>query len=135
MFKKDYILNELEKLSLIMARLMGLKEAGKTDEFTHLTNTTLHDEYGTDLAGLLELTSEDFTLRLEEENYSADKIDALGQLLYLHCEPFNANPETLLSLQKVLIIFDLLEQKHHRQSFENINKRNFIYQFVNSNYE
>jgi hypothetical protein len=132
---RDYILNEIEKLALVLARLMGLKTAGKADEFIHLADSTLLHEYNIHLEELLELTIEGFERTLEKENYSADKLDALGQLLFLHSEPFAANPETLLSLQKVLIIFDRLEQKHHRQSFENINKRNRIYEFLNNNYE
>jgi hypothetical protein len=132
---RDYILNEIEKIALVIARLMGLKAAGKTDEFIHLADSTLLNEYHIPLAELLELTIEDFELKLDEENYTADKLDALAQLLYLYCEPFSVNPETLLALRKVLILFDTLEQKHHRQSFENINKRNFIYQFIQRNYE
>jgi hypothetical protein len=135
MFRKDYILNEIEKLALVIARLMGFKTAGKEDEFIPLADSTLLHEYNIPLKELLGLTIEDFEIKLEKENYSADKLDALAQLLYLYSEPFNANPEVLLTLKKVLIIFDTLEQKYHRQSFENINKRKFIYQFVTRNYE
>ena len=115
MFKRDYILNDIEKLALVIARLIGLKADGKADEFIHLADSTLLHEYNIRLEELLELTIEDFKLKLEKENYSADKLDALAQLLYLHCEPFITGSETLLMLQKVLVIFDLLEQKYHRQ--------------------
>lgn len=132
---RDYILNEIEKLALIIAKLMGLKAEGKLEEFVHLADSTLLTEYNIPLKELLELTIEGFKVKLEKENYSADKLDALAQLLYLQCEPFIVGPEILLTLKKILIIFDILEQKFHRQSFENINKRNFIYQFVIRNYE
>jgi hypothetical protein len=46
-------------------------------------------------------------------------------------EPFEADKETDLILRKILIIFDLLEQTHHYQSFENIDKRNIIYKHFN----
>jgi hypothetical protein len=131
---KDCILNEIEKLALIIAKLIGLKAGGKTDEFIHLADSTLVDEYNITLEDLLDLTIEDFKLTLNKENYSADKLDALAQLLYLRSELFDVNHETLLTLKKVLIIFDLLEQKHNRQSFENNNKRKYIYRFVDSNY-
>jgi hypothetical protein len=135
MFIRDYILNDIEKLALVIARLIGLKADGKADEFIHLADSTLLHEYNMRLEELLELTIDAFKLKLEKENYSADKLDALAKLLYLHCEPFSPGPETQLILKKVLIIFDILEQKYHRQSFENINKRKFIYQFVNRSYE
>lgn len=60
MFRKDYILNEIEKLTLVIARLMGLKANGKVDEFIHLADSTLLNEYNIPLAELLELTIEDF---------------------------------------------------------------------------
>ena len=130
MFKKDFILNEVEKLTLVIAGLMGLKADGKVDEFIKLEDSTLLNEYHIHLKELLELTIEDFKRTLEKENYSADKLDALAQLLYLNSEPFAANPKTQLTMQKVLFIFDVLEQKYHRQSFENINKRKYIYRLL-----
>jgi hypothetical protein len=135
MFRKDHILTEIEKLALVIARLMGLKTDGKADEFIHLVDSTLLSEYNISLAELLELPIEDLQIKLQNENYSADKLDALAQLLYLQGEPFEVNPQTLLTLNKVLLIFDLLEQKYHRQSFENINKRKSINQFLDNNYE
>jgi hypothetical protein len=135
MYKKDYILNEAEKLTLVIAKLIGLKAEDEADEFIQLADSTLLNEYNISLEELFELTIEDFKLKLEKENNSADKLDALAQLLYLCSEPFSVNPETLQLLQKAIIIFDRLEQKHHRQSFENINRRNLINQFINHNYE
>jgi hypothetical protein len=133
MYRKDFILNEAQKLALILAKLMGLKMEGKTEEFIQLADNLLLNEYNIPFDELLNMPLQDFELRLSEENYSAGKIDALAQLLYLNSEPFNASVETLLSFQKMLFIFDLLEQKYHWQSFENINKRNLIHQFVKNN--
>jgi hypothetical protein len=132
---KDYILNELEKLTLILARLAGFKEEAKPDEFIQLADTTLQNEYNIKLQALLQLSNPDFELLLEKQNYYPDKLDALAQLLYMYQQPFTPDPETLVTLQKILTIFDRLEQKHHRSSFENINKRNTIYQFLQNNYE
>jgi hypothetical protein len=61
---------------------------------------------------------------------SADKLDALAQLLYLHSEPFSINPDTIINLRKVSMIYDLLEQKHHRQSLDNISRRKKIKTFI-----
>jgi hypothetical protein len=135
MYRNDLILNETRKLALILAKLLGLKTEGNTKEFIQLADDTLMNEFNLRLDELLNLTLNDFELRLSTENYCANKLDALAQLLYLRNEPFNTSAETLLALHKILIIFDLLEQKHHRQSFENISKRNLIYQFIKNNYE
>jgi hypothetical protein len=135
MYRKDYFLNEIEKIALVRARFMGLKADGKADEFIQLADTTMLNEYGVPLPELLKLTIEDFETLLEEENYNADKLDALAHLIYLLAHPFTADPECLLMQKKVLVVFDLLERKYHRQSFENITKRNSIYQFIRLNYE
>jgi hypothetical protein len=134
MYRRDILLNEIEKLAILLAKLMGFKADGKEDEFTQLAENTMLKEYNIPLPELMGFTLEEFELRLSKENYSADKLDALAHLLYMDSEPFTASDETLLSLQKTLFIFDLLEKKHHRQSFENIHKRDHIYQFLKDNY-
>jgi len=128
MVEKDLILRETQKLALIIAKLMGLKSEGKNDEFSSLIDKTLIDVYHIPFDQLLDVSLKDFEVLLADKNYSAVQLDYLAQFLYLRAEPFTLNPQTLLSLQKTLFIFDLLEQKHHWQSFENINKRRLINQ-------
>ena len=132
---KDYILREIEKVTDIIAALAGLKTPGKEDEFIQLADRALLNGYNISLSGLLELDEEDFKSWLEKGIYKADKLDALAQLLYLYCLPFSKSPESQCSLEKILSIFNLLETKYHWQSFENIDKRNSIRQFLNNNNE
>ncbi|MGY4385955.1 hypothetical protein ACVWYN_003003 [Pedobacter sp. UYP24] len=49
MFQRDYILVELQKFTRMMARLMGLKEAGKLSEFDLEVDSILQQEYDSDL--------------------------------------------------------------------------------------
>jgi len=132
---KDYILRELEKITVMMARLVGFKEQLKPDEFIKLADTMLQNEFNIKFEALLKLSIDDFEAFLIKGNYKADKLDALAQILYMHAEPFSPSPETLASLQKILLIFEWLEKKHRSSSFENINKQNTIYQFLQTNYE
>lgn len=132
---KDYILRELEKITVMMARLVGFKEQLKPDEFIKLADTMLQNEFNIKFDELLKLSIDDFEAFLIKGKYKADKLDALAQILYMHTGPFSASPETLGALQKILLIFEWLEQKHHSSSFEIINKRNTIYQFLQTNYE
>jgi nitrogenase subunit NifH len=94
----------------------------------HLADSTMLKEYDIALDEMLELTIEDFKIKLTDQNYSAAKLDALAKVLYLNCEPLENNAETVKTLQKVLVIYDRLEQEYHQQSFENINKRKVIHQ-------
>lgn len=118
-----------------MARLVGFKDQAKPDEFIKLADTMLQNEFDIKLDELLALSADNFELFLVKGNYKTDKLNALAQLLYMHAEPFSPSPETLAILQKILLIFEWLEKKHHSSSFENINKQNIIYQFLQTNYE
>jgi hypothetical protein len=134
MYKKDLILAEAEKLALIIANLMGLKTEAESEQFVQVLNETLQENYNVALDDILLYKTEALRQKVEKESYSADKLDALAQLLFLYAEPFLDDEETWLNLNKVLLIYDMLEKKHHRQSFENIHKRNQILQFLNNTY-
>jgi hypothetical protein len=129
MIKRDFILNETERLALIIARLMGLKADNKRDEYTHLSDQTLLNEYGIDLKSLNQLKIEEFK-KLINGNYSAARLEALAQLLYMSYDSIAVSSCTQQTLQKVLVVFDLLERKYHRQSLENVNKRELIEQIL-----
>jgi len=58
------------------------------------------------------------------------KLDALAQMIYHDQEPLTANAETPTQLHKVLVIFNMLEQEHHQQSFDNLSKRNLIQKYI-----
>ncbi|MFA6086392.1 hypothetical protein [Mucilaginibacter sp.] len=135
MQQHDYILNEARKLALILAKLMGLKVEGREEDYLQYFNSTLQDEYSIELEELLNLSDDEFADALKKADHSADKLNALSQMLYMFAEPFEANEDTAAILKKVMIIFDLLETQHHFESFENLNKRNAIYSFFNTNYE
>jgi hypothetical protein len=132
MFQRDYVLNEARKFAQLLARLMGLKAECKFEEYNFELGETLQKEYDTDLETILWLPEEDFAGAMKLTDYSAEKLNALSQFLYLAAYPLTTNTETMLTLKKVLIIFDMLEQKYHYQSFENIDKRNIIYHYFNN---
>jgi hypothetical protein len=126
MNSKDFIVREIEKIAAIVSHLIGLKEAGKADEFMNLADSTVLIEFNIHLGELLELPLDDFNYLIQNNNYSADKLDALAQLLYLTHDLYDVNSHTLSALNKVIGIFDILETKFHRQSFDNIQKRKII---------
>jgi hypothetical protein len=135
MYQRDYILNEARKFAQLLAKLMGLKTEGQHEEFTKKFDEALQAEYDLELEELLGLSEADFKARLLSTDYSAEKLNALSQLLYVFADPFPATEETALLLKKVLAIFDILEQKHHFDSFENVEKRNNIYRVLNTIHE
>lgn len=135
MFQRDYLMNEARKFALLLAKLMGLKTEGQHEEYFKYFNDVLQDEYNAELEELLKLDEEDFKTRLIDAGYSSEKLNALSQMLYVFAEPFEVTEETEAILKKVITIFDLLETEHHYESFDNISKRNTIYNFFKTNHE
>jgi len=130
---RDMVIDEMRKTALILAKLLGLKVAGKQAEYVQEVNGLMLKEYDTDLETLLGLSQEDFNEFINSDKYSSEKLNALSQILYMFAEPFRQDEATQLLLKKVMAIFDVLEQKHRYQSFDNISKRNSIYKYFNIN--
>lgn len=135
MYTRDILVDEMRKMALIIGKLLRLKTGGNQQEFIQEFNKTLLNEYNIELENLLALNLEAFNNLIKSEIYSAEKLNALGQMLNVFVEPFEQNEETQLLLKKMLAIFDTLEEKYHYQSFDNITKRNSIYKYFNSTYE
>jgi len=131
MYQRDVFLDEIRKMALVIAKLMGLKVAGDEREFIQEFNNTLLHEFDTEAEVLLALSEEDFEGLIKSDKYSKEKLNALAQMLYMFAEPFQQDEATQALLKKVMIVFNVLEEKHHYQTFENITKRNTIYKYFN----
>ena len=132
---RDMVVDEMRKMALIIAKLMGIKAQGTQQEFTKEFENILAEEYNTELEALLVLNEEQFKELINSGKYNSEKLNALSQMLYMFAEPFKNDGKTELLLKKVLAIFDDLEEKYHFQSLDNIAKRNTIYRYFEINYE
>lgn len=131
MYRRDYFLNETQRLAQMIAKLLGLKnKAEAREELQQVYNNAMTDEFNITDEELQKLDLDEFKLWLAEQDFSPVKLDALAQLLHLRAEPFEQNPQTLLLLQKIIVLYDKLEQEYHQQSFENIGKRASIQQYI-----
>ena len=121
---------EVQKFALMLSRLLGLKTQEKPEEFNKEVETVLQDEYNSDLEHLLGYTEEQFTAFIQDSGFSAEKLNALAQILYVFAQPLVRTPETLLLMRKVLLLFDYLAENHQYTSFQNIEIANVIYRFI-----
>lgn len=131
MHYRDIVIDEMRKTALIIAKLLGLKAVGKQQEFAQQVNALMLKDYDTDLETILALNDDDFKALINSDKYSFEKLNALAQILYMFAEPFEKNQDTRNLLTKVMLVFDVLEQKYRYQSFDNITKRNSIYRYFN----
>lgn len=132
MLRRDYIQAEIEKLTEILARILGLKKEGKYSLAEDLIIKTIPKEFNVEYAAIKDMSMEAFESFLRTEKFSAPKLTILGQLLFESVYPFEEIPETALILHKVLLNYRLLEEEHHIQSFENLNTRDMINNFLNN---
>ena len=129
--RRDYFLNETQRLAQLIAKLLGLKNKPESQEEVQQVYThALTDEFNITDAELQQLSLNEFKQWLTGQNFSPVKLDTLAQLLQYRAEPFKPDTVTVQLLQKVITIFDMLEQEHHQQSFENIGKRAVIQQYI-----
>lgn len=130
---RDIVMDEIEKTGLIIAKVFGLKVDRTQQEFAKEFDKVLQNEYSTELETLLALGEDDFTELIKSDKYSAAKLNALSQILYVFAEPFKGDEATQILLKKVMAIFDVLEQKYRFQTFDNITKQNTIYKYFENN--
>ncbi len=131
MYRRDYFLNETQRLAQVIAKMLGLKTAGdKPEEIRQVYNDALDHEYEVSEDELLAFNNDEFIKWLHQKQFSAAKINTLAQLLYYSAEPFGNDDLTINKLQKTITLLDLLEQEYHMQLFENISKRQVIQQYL-----
>ncbi len=129
MFQRDIVMDDIRKTARIIEKIFGIKAKGMVNEFKQQFDKTSQNEYAAELEKLISLNQENFESVVKSDQYSAEKLVTLSQMLYVLAEPFEQNEETQQLLKKVIAILDVLEEKYHIQSFDNITRRNAIYKY------
>lgn len=130
MIRRDFLQAEIEKLAQTLAKIMGLKEASQNQEAEDLLDKTLNQSFNLDLKEIQEADPQQLKQLLLDRNFPAEKLDLLSKFLVESVRSFQHNPETVIVLNHVLIIYQFLAQQHHTQSFENMNQERVILQFL-----
>ena len=100
MYTRDLIVDECQKMALVIAKLLGIRSAGTTAEFEQEFNNVLQSEYNIELEELLTLTEEEFINKINTAEYSSEKLNALSQMLYVFAEPLNKMMKHSFCLKK-----------------------------------
>ncbi|WP_207535412.1 hypothetical protein [Desertivirga arenae] len=132
MFKKDFIEAELQKLSQVLARIIGLKNDGDVDQAMNIANETLLQEFGLKREELEQDDLEGFKEWLKQQNFSAERLNLLGSILFESIYPFTETPEILNVAHKVALVLNTLEIEYHQQSFENLHRREQLDKFLSN---
>jgi len=132
MIRKDFIEAEIQKLTQIIAKIIGLKNEGNLDGAIELSQQTLFESFGFDRKFLEEASVEDFEAQLKSKNFSAEKLNTLVQILFESSYPFQETEECIAIMHKVAAVLNFLETEHHQQSLENLSRREMIDKFLNN---
>ena len=132
MIRKDFIEAEIQKLAQIIAKIIGLKNDGNLDEVLETSHQTISENFLFDNKFLDQASVEEFETELRSRNYSAEKLNALAQILFESSYPFQDTEECVAVMHKVALVLNLLESEHHQQSFENLSRREMIDNFLNN---
>jgi hypothetical protein len=133
MIRRDFLQAEIAKLAQALAKILSLKTTGNKQEADNLISKNLSQGFDLNLDELTPLNSTQLEELLAAKNFPTEKLDLLGQFLLERVSPFQQNPETVAVLNHVLTIYKILEQEHHTQSFENLNRKQSITKFLDSN--
>jgi len=119
--KEDYLLKYLEKLSRVIAAMLGFRDKGFSEDGLHLADETYREMLDIDLDELELMPVELFIERVKKENYNASYLQALTQLTNETANAFSdlGNKEKALNFyNKCLHLYYLLNEKDKTFSFE-----------------
>ncbi len=132
MYRRDLLTAEIQKLAQTLAKIMGLKEEGELEAADNGIDTMLEQDFGILYSDLLASSPEDFTAFLTKKDFPAEKLDILSQLLYLKFNPATETEDNKSVAQKLQLIYQTLEVKHHVINMINISRQKSIVQYLNS---
>jgi len=132
MYRRDLLTAEIQKLAQALARIMGLKQQGKTEEAQNGLEETLETEYGILYTDLLAANLDDFEAFLIQKDFPSEKLDLFSQFLYLKFNPSEQSSDGKSLAEKLLLIYSTLEVKHHVINMINLDRQKTIQLYLKS---
>lgn len=133
MYRRDLLTAEIQKLAQALARIMGLKQQGKTEEAENGLNEIFEQEFGILLPELIAIDLKGFGELINDKDFPAEKLDLFSQFLYLKFNTDSISEDNLSVAQKLLLIYTTLEVKHHIINMSNLDRQKTIQQYINLN--
>ena len=119
--KEDYLLKYIEKLSRVIAALLGLKESGKTEEIIRIANETYSEAITVSIQEILEMNYSDFSELIEKNTLNISHLEKLCELSIIVVDTLyeTGNYDDMKKLAgKTLLLYRKLSEKDKTFSFE-----------------
>ena len=91
--KEDYLQKYLEKLSRVIAAMLGFRDKGFPEDALRLVDETYKELLDVDLEELAVMPVEKFIAIIKKESYSATHLELLAQLTHETANSFSAKKE------------------------------------------
>ena len=119
--KEDYLIKYLEKLSRVVAAMLGLREKGFPEDALRQADETYNELFAFDLEALAVMPVSEFEELVRRLGYSSAYLDALAKLTVEAVRCFVIRGENLkvrIFSEKALLLYRLLNEKDKTFSFE-----------------
>ncbi len=132
MLRRDLLTAEIKKLAEALARILGLKKEGKTEEADVQLQEMLEREYGLSYKDLYGLHHADFMELLHKAQFPAEKLDVLTQILYSIFEPAKQDKENQAVATKLQSVYQLLVTEYRIINMINLERETVIKNYLNT---
>ena len=119
--KEDYLLKYLEKLSRVLAAMLGLRDKGFPEEALRLADETYKDLLTIDLDSISSMPVNEFIEIVRKNSYPTSYIEALAKITKETANCYTALgriQERRIFSEKALLLYQLLNEKDKTFSFE-----------------
>ena len=119
--KEDYLLKYLEKLSRVIAAMLGLRDKGFPEDALRLADETYKELLTIHLEDISTIPANEFIEIIKKENYTSAYIEALAFITKETAACFeqkNNVVNTRTFNEKALLLYNLLNEKDKTFSFE-----------------
>jgi len=119
--KEDYLLKYLEKLSRVIAAMLGFRDRGFPEDGLRLADEIYKEMMDIDLDELSTMPAERFIERIRKEGYSSTYLESIAKLTHETAHSFFAHGNEMDAKSfylKSLHLYYLLNEKDKTFSFE-----------------
>jgi len=119
--QEDYLLKYLEKLSWVIAAMLGLREKGFPEDALHLADETYKELLVVDLDSISTMPDNEFIEMVRKYSYTTSYIEALAKITKETANCYTAMgriQDWRIFSEKALLLYQLLNEKDKTFSFE-----------------
>lgn len=123
MLKRDSLTAQMQQLSHTLAKVKRLIVEEQQLEALSSLEAVLREAFGTSITDLLETPANVFRGKLEKAGFAPEELSLLADFLDTTAETREQPSDRDRIWEKVLLIYDTLEQEHKVVSFAHIARR------------